>query len=39
MTQTFEILNSGHCDLFVICDLRFVILKLLYRYVTNLPKL
>ena len=25
MTQTFEILNFGHCDLFVICYLGFVI--------------
>jgi hypothetical protein len=24
-TETFEILNLGHCDLFGICDLLFVI--------------
>ena len=27
MTQTFEILNFGHCDLFVICDLKNFILE------------
>ena len=39
MTQTFEILNFGHCDLFAICYLKFDVGELWCREIILIHKL